>query len=138
MTEPVVTVSDLAGWLLERLDEDQQVAQAALGNTAHFTYDHSAVPVRDHVTRWTSARVLVEVAAKRAIIDGYLALRAGHPGECKGEGGVVLDSVLDHQLFGPCLQHEQLQRKAPNEHTLRLLALPYAGHDGYRGAEWAP
>jgi hypothetical protein len=68
----------------------------------------------DHIARWNPARVLAECDTKRRIVTNI--------------GVVVLEP------FG--LQWPEGYREAL-EHTLRLLALPYADHSEYR-SEWAP
>lgn len=107
-------VSDLASFLLARLDEEQQLAERAAkphhgpqqpGDTAVWQvekwvpseHEEGAVPaarwvtdrsemgigqvrpdrgIAEHIARWDPARVLAEITAKRAIINGYTSSRS--------------------------------------------------------------
>lgn len=121
----------LTEFLLARIGDDERVAREAQGETAHFSFDASAVPVREHIMRWTSARVLAEVAAKRRIVeihcrmvhemDNHYPVKEGWTRYVCARCG---DSGEDTPVEFPC-------------ETLRLLALPYAEHESYR-AEWKP
>ncbi len=112
MSEPVVTVSDLAGWLLARLDEAGQDA-----DDVHDTYRCDSVG-SDPSTPFPCdcgypTRILARAAADRRIVELH-----GDQHEC------------------PDWQNSSAYPYIGCD-TLRLLALPYAGHDGYR-EEWKP
>jgi len=73
-------VNDLVAWLRARLDEDEAVARAAtpgkwsMGRLdEHEIGDAWMLKLDDkrHIARHDPARVLREVAAKRAIVDAY-------------------------------------------------------------------
>lgn len=68
-----------------------------------------------HIARWDPARVLAEVEAKRRILDDHEPLANGACNRCGDYGGT------EHQQW-PCT-------------TIRALAQPYAGRDGWR-EEW--
>jgi hypothetical protein len=76
--------------------------------------DISAEQSSDHIARHDPARVLAEVAAKRAIID---------------EHAPVVDGSQGRRWF--------VGSESQSSLTLRLLALPYADQPGYR-EEWRP
>lgn len=128
-------MSDLVEFLRARVDEDAAYARCAMwegsDNRADWSLPCSATvdvggdtfyagdrDVAQHVARHDPARVLAEVAAKRAIV----ALHGERDGECMScaYGGGFSVRYDDH----PC-------------DTLRHLAAVYAGHVDYR-AEWAP
>ncbi|WP_409186703.1 DUF6221 family protein [Amycolatopsis sp. VS8301801F10] len=73
-----------------------------------------------HVARHDPARVLAEVDAKRKIIDEH-----AEPGD---------DNVICRVCREPWQGDFTVPLPCP---TLRLLALPYAGHPDYR-QEWKP
>jgi hypothetical protein len=129
---------DLAQFLRDRLDEDEQAARACasapwaieippmihvsvqarrdkkwawgqLGYVATVERDED----RAHIARHDPARVLADIEAKRRIIALHVAEPGQHPDFCGHD---------KHEL--PCP-------------TLRLLALPYADHPDYR-TEWRP
>ncbi len=121
MSEPVAAVPDMAGWLLARLDEGQERA-----DDLHDTYHCDSVG-SDPSTPFPCdcdypARVLADVASKRRLVD----LHDIPCDVCLSGEYVTIDGVdvPKHHGSAPCA-------------TLRLLALPYAGHDGYR-SDWAP
>lgn len=107
---------DLARWLGEQLDEDERRARSCPGN-GEWDADGIAFFARDlnpeaqaHIVEHDPARVLREINAKRQLLS--------------------LHSEGSSQLFCSHCEHE------PPCPTLRLLALPYADHPGYR-EEWA-
>ncbi|MFI2663254.1 DUF6221 family protein [Micromonospora carbonacea] len=117
----MATVTDnLITWLPAQLDDDERVARQLIASPGGFyieaeTEDTDLMAAGAHVHRWSPARALAEVEAKRRIIDLHPAagLRSA-PESC---GSCV-------SYPGPC-------------DTLRLLALPYADRPGYR-EEWRP
>lgn len=107
---------DVVRFLLARLDEDEHEAQAAVRYWAGVRVE-SATPAEDaHIARHNPARVLAEVAAKRAIIRGFLTEDdKSPPWQSWGE-----DSEFSAVMWS--IQH---------------LAIPYADHPDYR-QEWQP
>jgi hypothetical protein len=137
--------NDLAQFLRDRLDEDEQTARATEwcagtktfnGWDAHRVDDdewevrsRGAQIVRDvgpefaaHIARHDPARVLAEVEAKRRIVECHESWVAGNGDTICGRCG---REHIDGRPGGhfPC-------------QTLRLLALPYADHPDYR-QEWS-
>ncbi len=121
---------DLVEFLRGRLDEDEAVAQAAAvlwddGNWTEVEADPYA-----HAQRHDPARVLREVAAKRAILDAH----GWHTGHHHGNDGPrrCLVCITDQEDYAdmwlsdlwPCL-------------TVRHLAAVYSGHPDYR-TQWKP
>jgi hypothetical protein len=130
--------ADLVAFLRARIDEDEAVARAATVETGgprwHGSdsglcsddasnhpgpflvdaYGYTAPELVAHIARHDPARVLADIAAKRAIVDRMAAVL--ERGWDYYENSTVIDLA---------------------EATLRNLAAPYAGADGYR-PEWAP
>lgn len=104
---------DLVAFVKARLQEDEQLARAARGHEVEALASDEA---HAHMTRWSTQRVLAEVQAKRHIIE-RCEQYARWAANDDGPGFQALEAAGDHML--------------------RLLALPYAGHESYR-AEWAP
>ena len=129
-------MSDLIEFLRARLDEEQDLARrAAFGwgaewtavrdedDWARVTADGSLnvagsedVDVIRHAACWDPARVLAEIAAKRAAIDEHVV-----DDDPTGEG--VFCNSCDRFDY-PC-------------RTLRALAQPYSSHPDY-DPEWTP
>lgn len=93
-----VTITE---FLNARLGEDEAAANAVLGWTAAYSSED-----KDFAERFGPARVLREVAAKRAILDAYLNA---------GEGSIVRD-VLGF--------------------AVGTLASAWSDHADYRAQEW--
>jgi len=140
-------VSDLVAFLRARLAEDEQTARAAPAGpwTYERVFSDLSGAVMDgplisgehtdgyidpesaaHIARHDPARVLAEVDAKRRIIDQHVA--AVLP------GGQVPDVIYCPTCNGPDWDMYPMPDGCT---TLRLLALPYAGHEDYR-EEWRP
>jgi hypothetical protein len=152
MTTSTLTLAD---FLLARLSDDEAVARAAAADVgwappgpervqsgARWTTSYHVVvrsrsvagaplekrPIADcgtlglspakHIARHDPARVLAEVEAKRRIVEAW--------------GGLVGDN--EEQAWA--LEHGD-RSQAVAITTLRLLALPYAGHEAYDEA-WRP
>jgi hypothetical protein len=132
---------ELVTWLRAQLDEDERVARAAGGKwgnglpatihpnpTVFRTVTRGAGVVcgsilsedAEHIARHDPARVLREVAAKRAVVE-LLAHDAPHS---------VVTGQAQREDFRDGWQFAVRD-------ALCLLALPYASHPGYR-PEWAP
>lgn len=78
----------------------------------------------DHIARWDPARGLAECEAKRRIVAWCVEVVGDRDLSNYGEVGCLRD---DRDALAVTLAVE----------TLRLLALPYAGHPDYR-EEWRP
>jgi hypothetical protein len=138
-------MDDLVVWLRQQLDEDERGALAASpGPWSPDAESHEVVAVDgitvadgfalsgpqlratvEHIARHDPARVLREVEAKRRIVDEHVH---EHATEAPGFGCRVCDWQGSWSGVGDggwCL-------------TLRLLALPYSDHPGYREEEWKP
>jgi hypothetical protein len=104
-------VNDLAGFLLQRVTEDEVIASAARGSGLH----DERPAVKEWIGLANPERMLVWSDARRRII----ALHAVLPGVNGADG-----RCADCGHAAPCP-------------TLRLLALPYADHPDYR-EDWRP
>lgn len=140
LDEGVTGMDDPATWLRAQLDEDERVALAARkgasgwdGDGVWTTDDRDSagqcriegdvITIYDegghteahakHIALWDPARVLADIDAKRRILA-----------ECEYE---INDAEKRDTGDGVGLSHT----------ILGLLALPYAGRDGYR-EEWRP
>ena len=144
-------MSDLVEFLKARLAEDERRALAVDDNSAPWTgqwvvrgealkaYNGWTLIYKKagddtlfrpgllaHIARHDPARVMREVEAKRAIVDEH-PITTGWDGDGSNRPICLTCSTADQSggIEGdpyPC-------------RTLRLLASPYADHDGYR-AEW--
>jgi hypothetical protein len=135
---------DLLAFLKARLDEDEQAARAAAEETGNPVWEYSGsdviaeqtgypggityvavapwdgdvpAPVGNHIARHDPARVLREVEAKRRILTRY-------------------EFVSSH---GPAVDHTRAMDMTTGAQSalrdaLRMLALPYTGHEDYREA----
>lgn len=154
----------LVEWLSAQLDVDQKLAQSAhLGpwrvefhDYAHESYWLVESRAGDvvtngyegggatteanaaHIAAWDPARVLAEVAAKRRIIAEHPTLTIFSEDMAGGERIEVPEwycrRCFDTSGRPPWDDVDRVEEPCP---TLRLLALPYAGRDGWR-EEWAP
>lgn len=138
-------MDELVAFVRAQLDEDERVAQAAdsgrwLPEDKGITFEYRADDfhggeaqarlVADtranqwHIANWDPARVLAEVQAKRLILDLHTPIDGYDPNGpvCStcGEAGDPGDE--DAVTRWPCP-------------TVRLLAQPHAGQDGWR-EEW--
>jgi hypothetical protein len=142
-------MEDLITWLCAQIDGDDRVAKSAAGSLrcgchpgsyagewtaidaivrteSHHVAGGEGWPaaiepeVAEHVARWDPARVLAEVDAKRRILAQYedACERVRHPVSAASRSAA---RVAQFEL----------------ENVVRLLALLYAGRDGYR-EEWRP
>jgi hypothetical protein len=134
--------ADLVAFLRERLDEDEAIARAAEGdpvfdgtgivierNRARGFPDRIAgliSPVATHIARHDPARVLADIAAKRAIVDEHAPDRPGD-WDCR----VCADEETYDEDSEGNGSWTRSAKSAPCR-TLRLLAAPYAGADSYR------
>lgn len=98
----------------------------------------------EHVARHDPARVLREVAAKRAILAAYRPPNEqAHPGPCTEsiEHDPEGKDWDDDSSHGPCERHVEAmhaRRGQPHasEHILKYLATTWSDHPDYR-KEWA-
>lgn len=117
-------MSNLAEWLIEQVDADEQVAKAAISGPDAPWYEGDAA--ERFAMTWTRERVLVECAAKRQIID----VAFEHEGTFDAEMACCHDGYAIRAGLCPATPVDEIV-------LLQMLALPYAGRDGYR-PEWAP
>lgn len=132
-------------FLTARLDEDEAMARAASPGPWHPNAERDEVLAVDditvadgfalsspqtratteHIARHDPARVLADIAAKRAIVVMHPSVRlrdqpgSGHTSDavvCAYDSGP--DDVSDASTAYPCI-------------TLRMLAQPYAEHEDY-------
>jgi hypothetical protein len=139
--------ADLAEFLRARLDEDERIARGVQDGSPPWdgqwipdgphalrtrnghvlacstvTTDGRDLPIDlkpglvEHWARHDPARVLAEVAAKRRLLDETYPELQWADSAAAGEWNADQEAALDF---------------------LKILALPYAGHPGYR-PEWAP
>lgn len=118
---------DLVAFLKAILDEDEQAARDCPPTdgwwaTAGAESAPGAGMAQLFVEQFDPARVLAEVQAKRRIIDLHKPREYSRP--YLQLPNCICCSYCAWQPEWPCV-------------TMRLLALPYAGHDSYR-PEWAP
>lgn len=139
-----VTVDDLIAFLRARLDEREARALAASPGPWRPNAEHDEVlavddilvadgfalssnqlrATVDHIAGNDPEYVLEDIAAKRQIIGWCIEVIGQRDLSRYGEFGALKD---DPDALAVTLAVE----------TLRLLALPYAGHEDYR-AEWRP
>lgn len=103
-------MDELIAFLNERLAEDERLAIAARDEPETgwwWSEDAESAPER-HIARHDPARVLADVAAKRAIV-------------------AACAYNLEYEEYGHTLA----------ERVLRALALPYADHEDYK-PHWRP
>lgn len=115
--------ADLVQFLRDRYDEEAAEAQAAEKRTTTTRRMIQGQWVEDTVqppewrrSVWPPARVLAEVEAKRALLDGFLP-----------DATAADEQINEEWHAGSALAGD----------LLCLLALPYADHANYR-EEWRP
>ncbi|MFI2650192.1 DUF6221 family protein [Micromonospora fulviviridis] len=105
---------DLATWLRQQLDDDEQTARAVTADPlSDCWFDCIGDGHADHHLRWDPARVLAEVDTKRRLLEQFRLRGDSVRTTVQPSTGGVWDDLL------------------------RMLALPYADRPGYR-AEWRP
>lgn len=151
-------MTDLVTFLRTRLDDDEQIARAALNpkrpgdwewrKDSRTTVTVGGDPIQPspgvergpHIARWHPARVLAEVAAKRRILDDMAAWKHAVIDDCwytcraateERDGGESCDE--SEGSGGPCTCGLDKRRDA----IARLLALPFASHPDY-DETWRP
>lgn len=138
----------LADWLRAQLDEDERSAQGAQASWKRgpMLARHADASVgdvlhaADHVSAWTPARVLLEAASKRAILNLHASTEAWiytPDGQPWAIGDVVLGADPDAtdpkalvDLSTPTTVCKDCSGTYPCQ-TIRLLAQPYRGRDGW-------
>jgi hypothetical protein len=118
-------MSELITWLRQQLDEDEASATAWARCCWHM---EACDDTGDFLDRFSAARQLAEVEAKREILDlhapfaGYKGrVQCGHcAGLCHSDSGLRCEEPADAMY--PC-------------ENVTLLAQPYAGKPGWR-EEW--
>lgn len=128
MSSSVPDPADLTAFLEAQWDEDEQLATEALGLEVSIDVEWGSHAVLHHIHRWSSKRVLAEVAAKRAILDLHT--------DGGGSQGYTDDGygVIDH-CCETCGSFGEYGHPWPCK-TLRALAAPFRGAPGWRN-EWA-
>ena len=113
-------MTDLVEFLRARLDEDHRVAEAAVDHlSAQMSYVEVYIQqATDHIDRFTPARVLAEVAAKRRLIDQIVPKVEAYWRAVNSEWGCEYDDP-------------------DGDDVLKILALPYASHSEY-DESWRP
>lgn len=116
-------MDDLIAFLISRLDEDEEVARETHRNE-QFVYgtDRWFASHGNAITSMAPHRAVAEVEFKRLLLDEHSITNDSVCGTCvTGRWGYPTHGGADPQPY-PC-------------RTLRLLALPYAGHRDYL-PEW--
>jgi Family of unknown function (DUF6221) len=127
----------LAAFYAARLDDDEAAAKAAAASGPWYWAEPRTYPQRiaraeeaAHIARHDPARVLREVAAKRAILAEHEAI---YPAVGRADGGGIPDPEGVVSVFAYC---HVCDEDAPCS-TLRHLAAVYSDNEGYRD-EWKP
>jgi hypothetical protein len=135
---PDQQATDLISWLRDRLEEEEQDAQAAM--RAIFpvgVVSNDALPeppldwqlhglppaVQQHIARHDPKRALDEIDAKQRILDLHRPVQVRSTGSAGGN-------------LETCRLCNQFPAQYPCE-TMRALAMPYADRPGYR-EQWRP
>lgn len=141
-------MTDLVEWLRAQIAEDRRIAEAATPGPWVPNAESDEVVAVDsitvadgfalsgnqlratvrHIARWDPARVLAECDAKERIISEHTP-----------EQGWSTATVTLTDVCGTCSDRDNAGDREGEWpcSTLRLLALPYAGGDGYQ-EDWRP
>lgn len=126
-------MDDLIAFLNERLAEDERIATAARDEPESdwwWSEDAESAPER-HIARHDPARVLADVAAKRAIVEMH-AREGEDCAICCGE------EYIEEHWDGEEETVEHVREPAPYPcRTLLLVASIYAEHPDFK-ADWRP
>jgi hypothetical protein len=114
-------------------DVDGWNARSDAAHIASFRHEEDA----DHAALWSPGRVLTDLAVKHLILDEHAIVHRGI--------GWLEDGDEEHAeipVCGSCVpKHSWYGRRADVPEgpcrTVRLLAEPYEGEDGYK-QEWKP
>jgi hypothetical protein len=146
-------MDDLLAFVRAQLDADVQVALAVFRSRVRA--DGSKImsidppgfpdlpvaevidtPTAEHIARWSGQRVLAEVEAKRRILDLHIGahdcteIHTGvYPDDWPADAGW---GKAGERWAHAANEHFEADQPCP---TVRLLAQPYAGRDGWR-EEW--
>jgi len=138
----------LTEFLLAEITKDEEVARAMLGSVVSPRLTPEQLPdeIRGYLggtwgeqaARWDPTRVLAECAAKRAIVEDLSSESHVVVDDCWYTCGAATEKpdggeTCDDSRRGTC----DCGRNARVTHVVRVLALPYADHSGYR-EEWRP
>jgi hypothetical protein len=119
-------VSDLAAFLLARYAEeekDAQVARKAPRWVMESDLPDTWSPTRDHIIRYSPARVLADIAAKRRVVELHREVWHTHWADVRETAcATCTRGPLESGDTWPCP-------------TLLALAQPYAEHPDWR-EEW--
>lgn len=141
-------MTDIVEFLRARYAEDEVIARAAGngddlswagwqlgGQLEEAGWEHPETVNREaHVLRHDPANVLADIDAKRRIVDEHLPRTVNIADYEQFQPGVVICSTCSY----PHGQSVGADEYRPHPcRTLRLLALPFAGHQDYR-EEWRP
>ncbi|MEV0950686.1 DUF6221 family protein [Promicromonospora sp. NPDC050249] len=116
-------------FLIARLDEDESIARAADSASSPPGEAHGEPAVaapflpeqQRHIDRWSATRVLVDIAAKRTIVETYEEL--GRVLAKASDSGRVDEAAVTRNLF------------AGLQVAVLAHAMVFADHPDYR-AEW--
>lgn len=112
-------------FLTARLDEDESIARMADGASSHPGEAEGepavATPSQRHIDRWSPTRVLVDIAAKRTIVETYEEL--GRVLAKASDSGRADEAAVTRNLF------------AGLQVAVLAHAMVFADHPDYR-AEW--
>jgi hypothetical protein len=133
---------EFVAWLRHQIDEDERVARAANTEEIHWLAEYGASTTSDdseaHIKRHDPARVLAEVAAKKAILELHVPRELNFvripPGTGKDEAKRIFNETPKRVICSVCMEGLR-----PVDHpcrTVRLLAQPFAGRPSWR-EEWA-
>jgi hypothetical protein len=124
----------LRDFLLERISEEEALAQAAIDahspGHAWESVDQSGHPDAAHFAHWNPWRVLASSVAKRLIIAAHRDVGPGVDRKADPE------HVLKAHACSTCGQYDEYAIEWPC-YTLRTLALEWVDHPSYR-PEWRP
>lgn len=125
-------MDDLIAFLRARLDEDQAAIRTWAAACWHL---EACEDTGGYLERFDEERMLAEVGAKRKLLDEHqpVAVTYWHVPMCATCIDPAADPIDDPLgSGGPWTPNAEYPCR-----TVRLLAAPYADHDGYR-EEWRP
>jgi hypothetical protein len=121
----------LRDFLLERISEEEALAQAAIdAHSPGHAWESADHPDAAHFAHWNPWRVLASCVAKRLVIAAHRDVGAGVDRKAEPE------YVLKAHACSTCGQYDEYAIEWPC-YTLRTLALEWVDHPAYR-PEWRP
>jgi hypothetical protein len=121
----------LKDFLLERIQEEEALAQAAIdAHRIGHAWDDAHNADAAHFARWNPWRVLASCVSKRLIIAAHRDVGRGIDGRADP------DNEIKAQACSTCGRYDQYAVAWPC-YTLRVLALDWVDHPSYR-REWRP